>query len=120
MPRVMHFEVHSSDPEKSMLFYHDVFGWRFNRFGQEDYWLCSTGDAPEPGIDGAVILRQQESQSVVNSIVVPCVDEFCEKVSAAGGVIVVPKMPIGDVGFVSYFKDVDGNLFGLAEFNEGN
>ena len=119
MPRVMHFEVPSADPEKSMSFYRDVFGWTFSRFGDEDYWMCKTGDAPEPGIDGAVMLRRHESQPVVNSIIVPSVDEYCEKVVAAGGIIVVPKMSIGEVGYVSYFKDVDGNIFGLAEFSEG-
>jgi len=119
MPRVMHFEIPSADPDQSMAFYADVFGWSFHRFGSEDYWMCKTGDAPEPGIDGAIMLRRDPSQPVVNSIIVNCVDEFGEKIKKAGGQIVVPKTPIGDVGFVSYFKDIDGNIFGIAEFSTG-
>jgi uncharacterized protein len=116
MPRIMHFEIPSTSPDASMAFFGDVFGWSFDEFGSEDYWLCKTGEG-EPGIDGGLMLRRAEGQPVVNSILVDSVDVYCEKVVTAGGEIVVPKMPIGDMGFVSYFKDLDGNIFGLAEFN---
>ena len=112
----MHFEIPSANPDQSMAFYADVFGWSFQRFGADDYWMCKTGDTGEPGIDGAIMLRRDPSQPVVNSIIVDSVDQFSDRITNAGGNMVVPKTPIGDVGFVSYFKDVDGNIFGIAEF----
>jgi predicted enzyme related to lactoylglutathione lyase len=115
MPRVMHFEIPSDEPEKSMAFYQNVFGWEFSQFGDQAYWLCKTGEG-EPGIDGGLMKRQHRGQPVANTIVVDSVDEYCEKIAAAGGQIVVPKMPIGDIGFLAYFTDPDGNIFGVGEF----
>lgn len=116
MPRVMHFEIPSGDPEKTMKFYSDVFGWTFSQFGDFEYWMCKTGEDSEPGINGAVMKRKDPNQPLVNSVVVDSVDTYCAKVVAAGGEIVVPKMPIGEMGFVAYFKDPDGNITGVAEF----
>ena len=115
MPRVMHFEIPSDAPESAMNFYGDVFGWTFEQFGGGEYWLCKTGDDSEQGINGGLMKRHAPGQPVVNSIEVDSVDAFSEKITAAGGEIVVPKMPIGTIGFVAYFKDLDGNIFGIAE-----
>lgn len=117
MPKVTHFEIPSDKPLDAMNFYRTVFGWEFNQFGQEEYWMSSTGNPSERGIDGAVMKKRHPEQPVVNSILVDSVDQFCEKIVAAGGQIVVPKMPIGEIGFLSYFKDLDGNIFGIAEFS---
>lgn len=102
-----------------MTFFRDVFGWTFSRFGTEEYWMCITGETSEPGIDGAVMLRRDPNQPVTNSIIVDSVDCYIERIVQAGGHIVVPKTPIGEVGFVSYFKDLDGNILGIAEFATG-
>ena len=29
MPRVVHFEIHADDPERTISFYNSVFGWEF-------------------------------------------------------------------------------------------
>ena len=34
MPRVVHFEVHASDPERTMRFYTELFGWKFQALGR--------------------------------------------------------------------------------------
>lgn len=101
-----------------MVFYGEVFGWTYQQFGKEDYWLAKTGEESERGIDGAIMKRRHPSQPIVNSLAVDSVNEYCRKVVAAGGEIVVPKMAIGEIGFVSYCKDLDGNIFGLAEFKQ--
>ncbi len=36
-----------------------------------------------------------------------------EKVKANGGQIVRERMEVGEMGFVAYFKDTEGNLVGL-------
>jgi predicted enzyme related to lactoylglutathione lyase len=117
MPRVMHFEIPSDNPEKAMDFYRNVFGWGFSRFGEYDYWMTKSDDS-EKGIDGAIMKRMDPAQPVVNSLMVDSVDDFAKKIESEGGQIVVPKMPIGDFGFVAYFKDLDGNIFGIAEFSK--
>ena len=32
MPRVVHFEIYTDDPEAVRPFYQDVFGWKIKKF----------------------------------------------------------------------------------------
>ena len=80
-----------------------------------DFWLLMTGQAPEPGIDGALVPRGTYPEPTVNTISVPSVDEFAAKIEAAGGKIVQPKMPIPAIGYYATCKDTEGNTFGIME-----
>jgi len=117
MPRVIHFEIPADDPNRAVKFYTDVFGWKIQKWEGMDYWLCETGKAPEPGIDGAIMPREPV-KVLVNTIGVPSVDDFIKKVEAAGGKIIAPKMPIPGVGWFAYCIDTEGNLFGIMESDE--
>ena len=119
MSRVVHFEIPSDDPEKTVGFYETVFGWKFNKWdGPMEYWLIETGEESSPGINGGLMHRQNEAQGVVNTIDVPSVDDYIQKVTDAGGTICVPKMSIPSVGYLAYFLDTDGNMFGIMETDE--
>jgi predicted enzyme related to lactoylglutathione lyase len=116
MPRVVHFEIHADDPQRALNFYNSVFGWKAEKWeGPEDYWLITTGPEDKPGINGGLMKRKDPAGSVYNSIEVPSVDEFVEKITKAGGQIVVPKMPIPGVGWLAYFKDTEGNISGVFQ-----
>src|ERR1043165_2576568 len=40
MPRVIHFEIHTENPERAMQFYKNLFGWQFQKWeGPMDYWV---------------------------------------------------------------------------------
>jgi len=133
MNRVVHFEIHASEPEKLAKFYQDVFGWEINEWeipgveleDKDRYWQVGTGEEREPGIDGGLMLRQGEAPvegQAVNAYV--CVldtqdiDGALEKVRKAGGSVTVPKMPVQGVGWAAYCKDPDGNIFGLMQEDE--
>lgn len=113
--RVIHFEIPTELPERSTQFYSQVFGWKFSKWGEENYWLCETGDSHQPGINGAMVLRQKENQPVINTIGVSNIDQTIEAIKNNGGTIVVEKMPIEHIGWLVYFKDPDGNLFGALQ-----
>lgn len=113
--RVVHFEIPCDNPEKVMEFFKEVFGWKFQQFGNEQYWSADTGDSKAPGIGGGIMKKRDPNQPVVNSILVESVDEFIAKIEKAGGQIVVPKMPIPAVGWLAYFKDPDGNIHGIYQ-----
>lgn len=119
MGRVVHFEMMVSEPERAINFYQHVFGWSVQKWdGPMDYWLVSTGPKEKPGIDGGLMLRDKDSlQSVINTVEVESVDDFCEKVVAAGGSIKFPKMVIPNVGYVAYILDPEGNMLGIIENN---
>jgi predicted enzyme related to lactoylglutathione lyase len=116
MPRVVHFEIEADNPQRAIRFYTSVFSWKIDRWGGPmDYWLVTTGQAPEPGIDGAFKLRGASPAPAVNTISVPSVDEYAAKIQAASGQIVQPKMAIPGVGYFALCQDSEGNPFGIID-----
>ena len=113
--KVVHFEIPCNDPQKTMDFFNEVFGWTYQQFGTEQYWSVMTGDPKSPGINGGIMKKRDPDQPVVNSILVENVDEFIAKIEKAGGKIVVPKMSIPNVGLLAYFTDPDGNIHGIYQ-----
>lgn len=116
--RVVHFEIPCDDPQKTMAFFKEVFGWKFEQFGNEEYWSAITGTDDTPGINGGVLKKRDPQQPIANSIEVLNLDRTMAEVEKAGGTIVVSKMPIPGVGWLAYFKDPDGNIHGLYQNDE--
>jgi uncharacterized protein len=114
MPRVVHFEIPADNPEMAITFYSDLFGWQFTKWdGPMPYWLIDTGEGP--GINGGLLQKNGPDHPVVNTVDVADLDSMVPKVEATGGTIVVPKMPIPGVGWLAYFKDLDGNIVGMMQ-----
>ena len=119
MPRPVHFEIPAESPERAIQFYEGAFGWKFHKWdGPMDYWMISTGDAAEPGINGGLMPRRDPAQPCVNTIGVLDVDASVAKILALGGTIAVPKMAIPGVGWLAYCKDLDGHIFGVMQSDE--
>jgi predicted enzyme related to lactoylglutathione lyase len=114
MPRPTHFEIPAEDVHRAVKFFGDVFGWKSSEFGENSgYFLTSTGNDEDHGIDGAIMQRKHPEQPLTNSILVDSIDEYAPKIAQAGGQIVVPKMVIPSAGYLAYFKDTEGNIHGL-------
>jgi hypothetical protein len=119
MARVVHFEIVCDDPERASAFYTEVFGWKITKWeGPLEYWLASTGEKGTPGIDGALMRREGPVGGVVNTVGVPSFDEYAKKITAAGGKALTPKTAVPRVGYFAYFKDTEGNTFGVMENDE--
>ena len=119
MNRVEHFDIYADDPDRAIHFYTDVFGWKIEKWeGPIDYWMVTTGPDDQVGINGGISRRQDPAQSVVNTIGVASLDEFLEKITAAGGKVVAPKMPIPGVGYFALCQDTEGNMFGIMQEDE--
>lgn len=117
MPRVVHFEFPADDVERARKFYEDVFGWKFQKWEHEEYWLITTGDDSAPGINGGMMPRQMAEQAVVNTLDVADLDAAIAKVKEAGGNIVLDKMPVPTIGWLAYFADPEGNIFGMMQMD---
>ncbi|MDD2935394.1 MAG: VOC family protein [Candidatus Pacebacteria bacterium] len=131
--RVIHFEIHAFDPEKTIKFYSDVFGWKIEEWKFPDdtkierenrYWGIMTApeNSKDPGINGGIVVRKgpvpKEGEAInafVCTIGVDSVDNYLEKIEKAGGSIALPKMPIPGMAWLAYAKDIDGNIFGIFE-----
>ncbi|MEP6920405.1 MAG: VOC family protein [bacterium] len=121
MPRVVHFEIHAGDPQRAVSFYEKVFGWSFQKWeGPMEYWLITTGPDDQPGINGGLVKRRGEidGQAVIAyvcTVDVADLDASIATVEANGGTVAVPKMPIPGMGWLAYYKDTEGNIFGMMQ-----
>jgi hypothetical protein len=123
MNRVVHFEIHAEDPARACAFYEAMFGWRFDQFGEMDYWLIYTGPPDQPGINGGLHKRvgAQEPAAVMSYVCTVDVDDLdgmINRVAAEGGSHLVEKKAIPQVGWFAYCKDTEGNIFGLIQHDK--
>ena len=116
MPKPVHFEIYVDDAERAIKFYTGLFGWKAEKWDTpKDYWLVTTGEDNEPGINGAIMKRPDPAASGANYINVPSVDEYTEKAVTGGGTVLMPKMTIPGVGYAAVCGDTEGNAFGLFQ-----
>jgi predicted enzyme related to lactoylglutathione lyase len=120
--RVVHFEIPYDDGERARRFYKEAFGWQLQEMPEMDYTLVTsgpTGDAgpTEAGFINGGMLQRNESTSGAPTVVVDVesIDVALERVGELGGSTVLPKQPVGEMGFTAYVKDPEGNVIGLWE-----
>lgn len=116
--RVVHFEIPANDPSALTKFYAEVFGWNFSKadLPGPEYWLCDTG-SEGPGINGAIMQRQDPRQPWMNYIDVASIDDALAAATKLGATVAIPRMPVGDIGAIGAFIDPQGNICGLWEQN---
>lgn len=128
MSRVVHFEIHATEPESLIRFYQSLFGWNFQAWGPPGtYWMIQTaphadaGQQP-PGIDGGLVARRggaaPEGQGVNAFVCTVGVTDVAAMMTQAldlGGTVAMPRMPVPGVGWLGYVKDPDGNILGLMQ-----
>jgi predicted enzyme related to lactoylglutathione lyase len=116
MPRVIHFEIHAANPERAARFYSQALGWRISKSdGPAGYWLVTTGEADEPGVNGGIAARQGAAPGTVNIISVPSADGYAARVGRSGGKVLTPKITIPGVGHLIYCQDTEGITFGIMQ-----
>lgn len=131
MNRVVHFEIHAEDPKRAAAFYTAVFGWKIEQWGDQPYWMIVTGEEDKenpskyPGINGGLMIRKgpapTEGQAVnayVCSVTIENIDETIQKIEAAGGTMAVAKFAFPGMAYQAYYKDTEGNIFGLHQPDE--
>ena len=101
---------------KSMKFYQAAFGWTFNKWeGPIEYWFSQSSNPNELSIDGAIAKKTKPNETVVDTIGVENLDDIIRKIKDQGGKITNPKHAIPGVGWLVYFQDPDGNIFGIMQ-----
>ena len=120
--RVVHFEIPYDDGDRARRFYGETFGWQLQEMPEMDYPMVMSGPSGdrgpnEPGfINGGMLAREESASSgPVVVIDVDSIDATLGTVEKAGGSVVVPKQPVGAMGFTAYVKDPEGNVIGLWE-----
>jgi hypothetical protein len=120
MPRPIHFDLTADNPERAMNFYKAVFGWKFEKWnGPMEYWMANTGDEKEPGINGGISKKGESGMPNMNTIGVPSVDEFSNRVKDKGGKVLQPKTAIPGIGWFATCQDTESNIFGIMQSDPG-
>ncbi|MGH3413777.1 MAG: VOC family protein [Marmoricola sp.] len=118
--RVVHFEIPYDDGDRARSFYREAFGWEIDEIPQMHYSMVRTGPVGEDGfpaengyIGGGMLKRESPTDRPVVTIDVEDIDAALAKVEELGGMAVVGRQDVGDMGWAAYFRDVEGNLMGL-------
>lgn len=129
MNRVVHFEIQADDADRAQKFYETVFGWQFEAMGPEfgNYRVITTGDMlPKDiagvGINGGLMKRSAPlppdgtAPNAFTCIIgVDNIDAYITKAEAAGAKPQTDKMEVPGVGQLRYYKDTEGNIFGMLQ-----
>lgn len=115
MNRIVHFEFATPDPPAEAEFFKTVFGWQTEKWGEEEYWLATTGK-DEIGIDGAFMpLSGAEQQRVVNVIEVEDLEASLASSIDAGATVVMERQEIPEIGWTAYVATPTGIVIGMIE-----
>lgn len=121
MNKVVHFELPFEDKDRAMKFFSETFGWQMQDVPQMNYVLATTTQSGDQGplkpgaINGGMGKKGDQITVPSFSIEVPSIDEAFVKIKAEGGEVVSEKTPVGEMGFMAYFKDTEGNVLSLWE-----
>jgi hypothetical protein len=123
MDKVVHFEIPCEDKERAGKFYNETFGWELNPFPDMNYIVVHTTPIDEENnnmpkevgsINGGLFNRGDGPvQNIVVTLNVEDIDKKLEEVKKNGGKVVKEKMEVGNMGWVAYFKDTEGNVVSL-------
>ncbi|MGE3284696.1 MAG: VOC family protein [Pseudonocardia sp.] len=125
--RVVHFEIPFDDGDRAREFYRDALGWEVAVMAEMDYTMVMTGPTgtegmpKEPGFINGGMFRREEGplRGPVLVVDVEAIDPALARIEELGGATVVARMPVGQMGFVAYFRDPEGNVMGLWETAAG-
>ena len=118
--RVVHFEIPFDDGDRARKFYSDAFGWNLQEIAEMRYTIVQTGPTRDDGfptetgyIGGGMIKRESPTDRPVITVDVEDIDAALAKIEELGGMTVLGRQDVGEMGWAAYFKDVEGNLMGL-------
>lgn len=121
MNRVVHFEIHASQPDVLVQFYTQLFNWTAQQWGNMPYFLLMTGaEDGHRGINGAILQRQGAHAPIgapVNAFIctvqVDDVDAMMARGTGMGATVALDATDYPGMGRVGYLLDPEANLFGL-------
>lgn len=119
--RVVHFEIPHDDGDRARAFYAKAFGWQLTPLPEMGYTMIASGPSgdqgpSEPGFINGGMMQREAPFTAPNIVIdVENLEDALKAVNEAGGSTVAERQAVGDMGFVAYFKDTEGNLLGLWE-----
>ena len=104
---------------RAKKFYSSVFGWKLQDVPGMEYVMADSVETdqnrqPIGGTNGGIIKRNQDYANTTSmTITVADADRTIQEVIKAGGKLVGEKQKFGNIGYVVYVKDTEGNVVGI-------
>src|SRR2546425_13271580 len=96
---LFHFKIPASAPAGVSKFYEQLFGWKFSKWGEQEYWLIAHKDAPANDSIGGLFKRNAPNEQFLNYFSVNSIDESASKAASLGAQVVTAKQEIPTVGY---------------------
>ena len=112
------FEIPATDFDRAVSFYSSVLGTEIQKgefMGEPQAFMA----ASETGVGGAIVQSERLTPSATGTLIylnletVDKLEQALGRVESSGGKTLMPKMAIGDPGFVGIILDTEGNCVGL-------
>lgn len=115
MSKFVHMELNTSDVEAAQKFYKAIFGWKYQKMKMEDgsVYIGFTGEGE--GIGGGMQKNPNPGapSSWTGYVGVASVKKTIAKVEKNGGRVIMPEMPIPNMGSLAVFTDPQGAVFAV-------
>ena len=122
MGKVVHFEIPADDMARASEFYKKVFGWHIVDMPEMKYTMAHSGPTDdkngmpkEAGFINGGIMHRKDIKGPVVVMDVASVDETVKMAEAEGSKVVRPKVTVGNMGYIAYVTDSEGNTVGVWE-----
>ena len=110
---VVRWQIISANPDSTISFYRDLFGWSEKRDNALGYREVLTGSS---GMDGGVWPAPPEAQSFVQLFVeVPDVEKHVTRATKLGAQVLVPASVLPDGETMAVLRDPTGLAFGIVQ-----
>lgn len=112
------FEISVTDVDRASNFYEKIFDVKLERMEMMGSIMAMFPFEGGNGKVSGALVKSDDHKPSMEGVVLylngdPDLDNVLNKVEAAGGKVVMPKVSIGDNGFMAFFIDTEGNKLGL-------
>jgi predicted enzyme related to lactoylglutathione lyase len=108
--------IFAKDAARARAFYAHVFGWSLAGDGPRISWVITPDDDSRLGVDGPNPTNARHlDEPAIPTMHVADLDATTAAAQAAGGEILVPRIPLPGVGWLAYLADPEGNLLTVMQ-----
>jgi predicted enzyme related to lactoylglutathione lyase len=107
---IVHLEFRTFDFARASAFYAKVFAWRTEQNASSTYMKLDAEEGPSAGWVRAEV---SQAPGPLAYIAVEDLAVTLAEVEAAGGRVLVPKLPFAGGGEIALFADPDGNVVAI-------
>lgn len=109
---LVQIEIPVRDPEASLRFYEEAFGWKQVPLELENYWVLTVGEASPFGVS-LVLSHEVPGKGPVLYFSTNEPAKVIERVRAAGGSVRFGPKTLPGYGVIYQVTAPDGNVYGL-------